>query len=143
MICKESKKGFKLFNFFFFFFELTGLPLLGSGTCWCHPLHRPHKIQTLAGPVCILLPTLGLESALLAPEGLPRRSGLQQAQVALISDLWCLNLPLPHGHYNLSTGNTGPQSRETALERASQLRQSSTPCQPYLGFRCPWGQSIQ
>ena len=23
MICKESKKGFKLFNFFFFFFELT------------------------------------------------------------------------------------------------------------------------
>lgn len=108
------------------------------------PLRCPHKIQTLGFPVCILLPTLGLESALLAPEGLPRRSGLQQAQVALISDLWCLNLPLPHGHYNLSTGDTGPQSRgETASERASQLRQSSTPCQPYLGLRCPWGQSIQ
>lgn len=30
-------------------------------------LHRPHKIQTLAGPVCILLPTLGLESALCSP----------------------------------------------------------------------------
>lgn len=82
------------------------------------------KFQTPALPLCLLLPTLGLESALLSPEGLPRRSGLQQAQVALISDLWCLNLPLPHGHYNLNTGDVGPQSRgETdsrALERESE-----------------------
>lgn len=66
------------------------------------PLYPLNSISFL----CIL-PTLGLESALLSPEGLPRRSGLQQAQVALISDLWCLNLPFPHSHYNLSTRTRG------------------------------------
>lgn len=91
------------------------LPLLpASGTCQYHPSTLSPRFRTLAFPLCIL-PTLGLESALLAPEGLPRRSGLQQAQVALISDLWRLNLPFPHSHYNLSTGDTGARSRgETA-----------------------------
>lgn len=53
-----------------------------------------------------LRPTLGLEGALLSPEGLPRRPGLQQAQVALVPDLWGLHLALPHRHDNLSTRDT-------------------------------------
>lgn len=92
------------------------LPLLRWSTCQYHRSTLSPKFQTLAFSLCIL-PTLGLKSALLPPEGLPRRSGLQQAQVTLISDLWCFNLPLPHSHYNLSRGDTRPQSRG---ERASQ-----------------------
>lgn len=70
-------------------------------------------------PVCSP-PTLGLEGALLPPEGLPRRPGLQQAQVALVSDLGCLHLPLPHGHYNLDRGDTrDPESRGETDRRRS------------------------
>lgn len=115
----------------------SNLPLLpGSGTCQYHPSTLAPKFQTLAF-ILHILPTLGLESALLPPEGLPRRSGLQQAQVALISDLWCLNLPFPHSHYNLSTRGTGPLSRgepaSPALERESELGQQPHPL-PIL----PW-----
>lgn len=93
-------------------FRLSSFPRITPPLC-------PSKSDPSLSPLQHL-PTLGLEGALLAPEGFPRRSGLQQAQIALISDLWCLNLPLPHGHYNLSTRDTEPQSRVEIDRRASR-----------------------